>query len=158
MGALKLEEKSTEQLLVERLLAGDQKAWTQFDQDYGRLIWKVINKYAFLTWTAREDLHQDLYLELCRPMSPLRLFDATKSKLSTFIHRIVWSRTVALLRQPKTRMDRYGRDGDVTMLREYYSSGRLYIDPRKQLEARLDLEKYMKTYKPSVIRKALNRA
>jgi|WetSurMetagenome_2_1015567.scaffolds.fasta_scaffold147130_2 RNA polymerase sigma-70 factor, ECF subfamily len=87
---------STERLLVQQCLAGDQRAWGLFFDSHYRMISSIAawKKWGF-DHAEREDVTQEI---LEGVVKSLRSFEF-KSRVSTFVYRIAVSSCIATLRK-----------------------------------------------------------
>ncbi|MFH1502926.1 MAG: sigma-70 family RNA polymerase sigma factor [Candidatus Eisenbacteria bacterium] len=95
-------------VLIERLRAGESKAWQEFIERYRRLMWSAIHRsnarYA-AGWdeSAMEDLFEESLLKLLRANGKALRSWKGRCKLETWIYRIVRNVCIDYLRRESRR-------------------------------------------------------
>lgn len=74
---------------LERCRAGDQRAWDEIIDRYGRLVYSVPRRYG-LSEADAEDVHQAVFLALYRRLDSIRDPSRLSSWLITTAHRESW--------------------------------------------------------------------
>src|SRR5713226_550042 len=50
--------------LIQRAVAGEKQAWDSLIEQYKRLVWGILGKFASLSPSEKEDLFQDVFVVL----------------------------------------------------------------------------------------------
>nr|MCU0238443.1 sigma-70 family RNA polymerase sigma factor [Pyrinomonadaceae bacterium] len=89
---LKSNEKNT---ILKRVVAGDESAFADFIDKYGKLVWSLAKKYTQTTEDA-EDAVQEIFMEIWQNAER---FDESKASEITFIATIARRRLIDRVRK-----------------------------------------------------------
>jgi len=91
------DEMAESRAQIERILAGDTQAFTEFVTQYQRLVSHIVFRMV-KNESDREDLCQDVFLAVYQNLSGFRF----ESKMSTWVARVAYYRCLSHLEKMKT--------------------------------------------------------
>lgn len=94
--------RAAERQLIQRIVAGDTRAYEQFVRQYQRLVGHIVFKLV-KDDMVREELCQDVFIKVYRNLRGFK----HQSKLSTWVGRIAYNHTINYLKKKKAPVMSY---------------------------------------------------
>lgn len=116
------DEKTADQDLIQRVLAGDDGAFQRLIERYQNLIWSLLNR-MISDRDDREELAQDIFLKVYFKLNQFRF----ESKFSTWLYTIAYSAALSHLRKVAPEMTSIEQQTEV-------------VSEDGELDSRLDAE------------------